>query len=166
MSDHPASDPSELTTKQLLREITILRELINAMFDGSQRITEEKFNAVTGQFNLIERQRVEQKADTKAAVDAALTAQKEAVKEQTTASERAIAKSEAATKEQLTQLSATFTQAIKGLTDILNDTKERVSKSESASQGSNGVQSKFLAIAAVCAAVGGLILNIMLNTPK
>lgn len=164
MSDHPASDPSELTTKQLLREITILRELINAMFDGSQRISEEKFNAVSGKFDLIERQRIEQKMDTKAAVDAALTAQKEAVKEQTTASERAIAKSEAATKEQLTQLSATFTQAIKGLTDILNDTKERVSKGESAAQGGSGVQSRYLAVAAVLAAGGSLLLNIFINS--
>jgi len=163
MGDQPATDPSELTTKQLLREITILRELIDAMYKGAEQITAEKFNAVTGQFELIERQRVEQKMDTKAAVDAALTAQKEAVKEQTTASERAIAKSEAATKEQLNQLSATFTAAIKGLTDILNDTKERVSKNESARQGSGDTVTKMIAIIAVCAAVAGFVLNIYQN---
>jgi chemotaxis protein histidine kinase CheA len=60
-----------------------------------------KFNQINRQLTSVEAMRVEQKADTKAAVDAALTAQKEAVKEQTSAFREAVAKSEAATTKQI-----------------------------------------------------------------
>lgn len=78
------------------------------------------------QFDLVERQRVEQKKDTKDAVDAALTAQKEAVKEQTTASERAIAKSETSTTKQLEQQQETVSTAIDALRRSIDEVKERI----------------------------------------
>jgi hypothetical protein len=78
------------------------------------------------QFELVERQRVEQKKDTKDAVDAALTAQKEAVKEQTTASERAIAKSETSTTKQLEQQQETVSTAIDALRRSIDEVKERI----------------------------------------
>ena len=142
----PVPDPTVLTTEQLHREIGALQlrmeSLIEALHDhtttlfaGLREIIEEKLRSVDRQLALVESQRVEQKSDTKAAVDAALTAQKEAVKEQTTASERAIAKSEAATTKQLEQLNQTFATAIKGVTDLLNDTKDRVSRIEAAKVG-------------------------------
>lgn len=142
----PSPDPTALTTAALHRETGVLRESIEQRFDdrdrearslarerteqftalrelllerieASDKLTEEKFTAA-------ERQRVEQKSDTKAAVDAALTAQKEAVKEQTTASDRSIAKSETATGKQLEQQQETFTTAIDGLRRSIDDLKE------------------------------------------
>jgi uncharacterized LabA/DUF88 family protein len=131
----PTPDPTILTTEQLLREVDRAKELLLATLDGLDRVTQEKFRSVDRQFSLVEQQRIEQKVDTKAAVDAALIAQKEAVKEQTTASERAIAKSEAATTKQLEQLNATFTTAINGVAASLQDCKDRVAKLESLKQG-------------------------------
>lgn len=154
----PPSDPSELTTAQILREASILRELLEANATGANSLVEQKFAAVDRQFELVERMRVEQKKDTKDAVDAALTAQKEAVKEQTTAFGLATAKSEAAMTEQLKQLNATFTAAIKGVTDLLNDTKDRISKMEAMRLGGDGVRENRRADTAILiAAVGGLV---------
>lgn len=154
----PPSDPSELTTAQILREASILRELLEANASGANAVVEQKFAAVDRQFDLVERMRVEQKKDTKDAVDAALTAQKEAVKEQTTAFGLATAKSEASMTEQLKQLNATFTAAIKGVTDLLNDTKDRISKMEAMRLGGEGaVDNRRADTAIMIASVGGLV---------
>jgi hypothetical protein len=104
-----------------------LRELVASM----GHLRDEKLVTVQTQFDLIERQRVENKADTKAAVDAALAAAKEAVKEQTTASDRAITKSETATSEQLKQMNVTFTTAVQGISGPISDLKDRVTALES-----------------------------------
>jgi VIT1/CCC1 family predicted Fe2+/Mn2+ transporter len=133
--DKPTPDPTILTTEQLLREVDRVKELTDSKIDGTIAVFAEKFISVGKQFDLVEQQRVEQKSDTKAAVDAALTAQKEAVKEQTIASERAIAKSEASTAKQIEQLGATFSTAISGVTDVLQDLKDRITRIESVKQG-------------------------------
>lgn len=153
--NRPPSDPSELTTAQILRETAILRELLETNVNGIGAVAEQKFQAVDRQFDLVERMRVEQKNDTKAAVDAALTAQKEAVKEQTTAFALATAKSEAAMTEQLKAITATFTAGITALTDAHNDTKDRVSRFESAKSGSSS------AVTGIIAAVSVFISIIM-----
>jgi hypothetical protein len=138
----PVPDPSTLTTAQLLREIEILRgsiddkvearqremlvaqELSEAKLHGEIELTAQRFNSFEALLELKELQRVEQKSDTKAAVDAALIAQKEAVQEQTIASGLSIAKSEAATAKQLDQQSVTFTTAISGVTKTSSDQKD------------------------------------------
>lgn len=166
--ERPPSDPSELTTQQILREASILRELLESNATGANAVVEQKFAAVDRQFDLVERMRVEQKKDTKDAVDAALTAQKEAVKEQTTAFGLATAKSEAAMTEQLKQLNATFTAAIKGVTDLLNDTKDRISKVEAMRIGGEGAvnnrrleSGQVLSILSFAAAVVAIIYSIL-----
>ncbi len=134
-NERPLVDPTVLTTEQLLREIARLERLMETQISGLRDLIGEKFISVETQFALIERQRVEQKKDTKDAVDAALAAAKEAVKEQTTASDRSITKSETATSEQLKQLLATFTTATSGITDNISDVKERISRIETLKQG-------------------------------
>lgn len=162
----PVPDPTVLTTQQLYREIESAREMTETLIDGLREILDEKFSSIDRQLQLVEQQRVEQKQDTKAAVDAALTAQKEAVKEQTTASERAIAKSEASTTKQLEQLSETFATAIRGLTQLVDDLKERTGRIEAIKQGatetrteSRAVTSGITAIVVAAIAAGGLILT-------
>lgn len=154
-------DPSALTTAQLHREITILRELLDALFLGAEEINVQRFAAIEKELSLVERQRVEQKSDTKAAVDAALTAQKEAVKEQTTASDRAIAKSEMAMTKQLEQLQATFATAINGVTLLLNDAKERIVKIEANKSGGDSVVTKILAGIGGAAGVIAIIIGVL-----
>jgi len=122
----PVPDPTELTTRALYREVAALRELIEERISSADGLVIEKFLSVDRQLDLVERQRVEQKSDTKAAVDAALTAQKEAVREQTLASEKAIQKSETSTTKQLEQITVTFGTALSGLTTQLDDVKARV----------------------------------------
>jgi hypothetical protein len=124
------TDPTLLTTRAILREVELLSEKVEVQLDGLREIHREKFAAIDKRFELVELQRLEQKADTKTAVDAALSAQKEAVKEQTTASELAISKSENATVKQLEQLGTTFKTTIEGVTTIVGDLKERVSRNE------------------------------------
>lgn len=130
--DHkPVPDPTVLTTDQLLRTVDALRELLETQIISLDRVTNDRFVSIESHFSVVERQRLEQKKDTKDAVDAALVSQKEAVGEQTLASEKSIAKSEAATNKQLDQLGTTFAANITGITVLLNDLKERISKIES-----------------------------------
>lgn len=135
----PTPDPTVLTTENLRREIKGLRELLEEKINGEARLLRAEIAANARlseqQFELVERQRVEQKADTKTAVDAALSAQKEAVKEQTSASERAIAKSESGTSNQLQQLGDNFKTANNGLVTSLDDLKERVGRVENRGLG-------------------------------
>lgn len=135
--NRPTPDPTVLTTEQLLREVAGAVDLVETRLKGIEDVMAEKFRSVDTQFGLVERQRVEQKKDTKDAVDAALAAAKEAVKEQTTASGLSITKSETATSEQLKQLTTTFNTAIAGLTLLLNDLKTRVERIENIKQGAS-----------------------------
>jgi hypothetical protein len=150
----PIPDPTVLTTEQLFREIGRLEKLLDSRIISVREFIDERFNSVTTQFELIERQRVEQKKDTKDAVDAALAAAKEAVKEQTTASDRSITKSETATSEQLKQLTQTFTTALSGTADALMDVKDRVSKIETLKQGGKEtVNALYIVVSALAMAV-------------
>jgi len=79
----PSIDPTLLTTEQLLREIGGLRELLLAKMavadtkmTGHFLIDTERFVQIEERFNLIERQRLEQKTDTGTSISAALDAQK------------------------------------------------------------------------------------------
>ena len=154
----PVPDPTILTTEQLLREVENLRVYVDAALGSAKELTEEKLSSTATQFEVVERQRVEQKNDTKAAVDAALAAAKEAVKEQTTAFGLATAKSENATAEQLKQLTVTFTTAIQGVTAQLGDNKTRVERIENLKQGGRET------VAGIYALVGFLVTLLVLGS--
>lgn len=104
----PVPDPTELTTKALEREIARVEERIDDLKEFVLR-----------EFESIERHRLEQKEDTKAAVDAALTAQKESV-----------AKSEAAVSKQIDQLTASIDKTTSDIRRELSEVKERVSETD------------------------------------
>ena len=151
--NRPVPDPTVLTTEALQRglqserdhtdalarrleaSIVALQALGAAQDSGAAHVAAERFRSIEEHFRLVETQRVEQKVDTKSAVDAALIAQKEAYREQTTASERAVAKSDAATVKQIEQLTLTFRAGLDGLTTLLGDTKDRVGVIEATRQG-------------------------------
>jgi hypothetical protein len=108
----------ETLNRERMEQLVALRELLEGQIAGLEALVNEKFLAA-------ERLRVEQKKDTKDAVDAALSAAKEAVKEQTTASGLSISKSETATREQLKQQQETFTTSIEGLRRSIDELKDR-----------------------------------------
>lgn len=128
------------------------RELQTKQAD-MERLRDEKFNGVAKQFALVEQQRIEQKADTKLAVDAALSAQVKAVEQQTVASERSIAKSETATSKQLEQLGTTFSTAFEGFRREIADIKERVTTVEQLKLGAQGANTGLYAVAGFIVAV-------------
>ena len=172
----PIPDPTELTDRAIAKALAAMTDYV----DGHVAVLNERLNGIdtatklrlqtmdhvpaqmdekvgnladltNERFASAERLRVEQKKDTKDAVDAALSAAKEAVKEQTTASERSIAKSEGATSKQLDQIQETFQSAIDGLRRSLDDIKEaraednrqlRQSISDVASTANGPVQQK------------------------
>lgn len=131
----PVPDPTVLTTEQLLREMEGLRRLTDAKLLAADDLNMERFRAVERLLEQSENQRIEQKSDTKLAVDAALAAQKEAVREQTLASGIAISKSETGNANQLQQLRETFTTAVAGMELRLVDVKDRIVQVEATRRG-------------------------------
>lgn len=138
MEDRPISDPSELTTAQILREVGTLRELMESRHDGSARLFAEQFSALEKQLRIADAMRIEQKKDMKDALDAALAAAKEAVSQQNASFAIATAKSETSMSEQMKQANVMFGTAIEALTTQLNDLKERIARVEAAKQGGDG----------------------------
>ena len=136
-------------TAHALERIEHAKVLRAAQFAAS----DEKLKSVDMQLALIERQRVEQKADTQKAVDAALAAQKEAVREQTTASALAIGKSENAMTKQVDQQGVTFATAIAGVANSQSDLKTRVERIENLKQGGRDTLSGIYAFAGFLAVV-------------
>jgi hypothetical protein len=151
----PIPDPTTLTT-----------EAVNAARQHTDREIRHLRELVDNQFALIERQRVEQKQDTKAAVDAALAAAKEAVKEQTAASQLSTNKSETSFTEQLKQQNVTFSTANAGLMREIGDVKERVGKVENLRQGGQDTGARMLSVVLAVVAVGSLVLAVLAFTSR
>ena len=155
----PNPDPSALATEQLIREISHATDLFTAQMKGEREKNEAaragirhefevrftglerefgvRLDGVNREFSMIEDRRKEQKIDTQVAVNAALLAAKEAVKEQTTASDKSITKSETSAADQSRQQNATFAASLKGVTDTLADVKDRVGKMENLRLGAD-----------------------------
>ena len=112
-------DRFDLEAAALTRRLSSIENEMSSRLGTLQELVDKEFE-------LVERQRVEQKKDTKDAVDAALTAQKEAVREQTVASSLATTKSETATLKQIEQLSLSFTTAVEALRRSIDEVKERI----------------------------------------
>lgn len=131
----PTPDPTILTTEQLLREIERAITLLKTEMAGHQESDSFRFDAIKERLDMIEEWRKEQKVDAKIGIDAALQSAKEASREQVAASEKAIAKSEAAMTTQSQQQYATFTESLKGLASKLDSVKERQDRFESMGLG-------------------------------
>jgi flagellar biosynthesis GTPase FlhF len=132
----PTPDPTALTTAALHRETGVLRESMDQRFADRDREARnlsrertEQFAALRelllGHIESLDRLTDERFSGSKSAVESALIAQKDAVREQTTASDRAIAKSESATTKQLEQQSLTVTTAFAELRRSIDEVKER-----------------------------------------
>lgn len=156
------SDPSALTTAQILREVFMLRELLESRLDGYDRaisllqaradkspsidvvaqnvgslekVMDEKFRSVEKQF--IERDvRVEQSSSAgQIAINAAFAAAKEGVEKQNANSALATAKSEASFVKQIDQLVNTINVTVKASDDKIDDLKARIGAIEGRATG-------------------------------
>ena len=132
----PVPDPTVLTTEALTREVGALKELLTLQIrheaEARESADTNTLDLMDREDQLIERQRAEQKVDTKQAVVDALSAAKEAVKEQTLAGDKSIEKAERNTADQISQINVTFNTAVAGIERTMNDIKERVNKAEQA----------------------------------
>ena len=171
-------DPTVLTTQLLHREISSLREIIEARLMGMDKALvllqsavdrvpsiaelnarfEERFNSISVQFK--ERDaRVEQSArESKVAVDAAFSAQKEAVSEQNKSSTAAIAKSEAATTKQIDAMGLLINASQKATDEKIDDMKARITVIESRGAGmASGFGYIATGIGIVAAIIGAIV---------
>ena len=144
------TDPTELTTDALRREIEALKELINTRITAAEELAKEKFRAIAAQLNEADKQRLEQKADTKDAVAAALEAQ-----------EKAIEKSEGHTADQIKQLSNTVDTKVQALERSHSDLKERVTTVESIKAGAQEQKTEQRAITAGQLAAIGVMITLV-----
>lgn len=142
-----ASDPSVLTTEQMLRAVANLEKQTRSLREGSIGMIEVKIDSIHREARLREAHRLELKADSEKAlstamiaaekaVQAALAAAEKARDQQTIASQLATTKSEDASKEKVQQQSETFTLAIAGLTTSVNDVKGLVGELRAEKRGS------------------------------
>jgi len=165
----PIPDPTQRTLEVLEREMTAMHEKLdtsisalgNKLDEAMEHradLTEAKFLTVSQRFDLEESWRIEQKRDSLDSLAAALSAAKEAVKEQTNASEKSIAKSETSTNEAIKQLVVTFTAAIASVERAVSDLKERVVSIESQKAGAKDNTAALYAAAAALVGVVALIV--------
>jgi hypothetical protein len=153
--------PPYLTTEELRRDVSALREILQARLDGMDRATvvlsetvnrtptaiqiavrhlqelhSEKFEGIAQQFR--ERDvRTDQAAKaSKEALDAALLAAKELVSQQNEANAQAADKAEQSTIKQIDQIGIRIDAMQTGYNDRLTELKERIDRGDGAEQGS------------------------------
>lgn len=126
--DHSESgstpDPTLLTIDALRREIAMLDSLHNAKLEAEEELTEERIGRLDEALKRFEAQRLEQKEDTRIAVNSALESQKEAT-----------AKMESAMASQIASLKSNFDTSFRSMETTLADLKDRVTTMESIKQG-------------------------------
>jgi hypothetical protein len=195
------SDPTALTTRMVLREVVILddkienldskldskieytvssirreqaalKELLESKLLDFKVVEEGKFKSIKTQLELVERQRIEQKQDTKDAVDAALIYQKEALRDQTIASGLSTSKSDTATEKRLEQLNVTMNTAFlssqKSITEMkdnfgisISDLRDRIGRMESTKVGATEQKASIRDNLGMVQTLGGIVIVIM-----
>ena len=144
------TDPTELTTDALRREIAALEKLIDTRITAAEKLAKVKFRGIAAQLNEADKQRLEQKTDTQHAVAAALDAH-----------EKAIAKSEGHTADQIKQLSNTVDTKVQALERSHSDLKDRVTTVESIKAGQQEQRTEQRAITAGQLAAIGVMITLV-----
>jgi hypothetical protein len=157
----PRPDPTRLTTDQLRRELSALREIIFTRLDGNDRATSLLSETVNRTPTVIQTEimhlrelqgerlaSVDQRFDerdvrtdqaakaSKEALDAALLAAKELVSQQNEANAAAADKAEQSTIKQIDQIGIRIDTMQKALDDRLTELKERIDRGEGSTAGS------------------------------
>jgi hypothetical protein len=122
----PIPDPTILTTEASARLEKALRAQILSEVAHLNVLFSEKFAAMQMQLSMIDARTAEQKSDTKAALDAALAAQKEAVASQTASFNKENDKTEKAATERIKSVETLLTTSTRSTDDKISDIKDRV----------------------------------------
>jgi LPS O-antigen subunit length determinant protein (WzzB/FepE family) len=137
------NDLREAQEKFLLSELSGLKTNVDTKFDG-----------IESRLQANEARRIESKEDNQKSLDAALSAAKEAVKEQATTS-----------KETTTQQNQTFTAQLGGVERSVADLKERLDRGDGRGAGQTDQRSESRSnvgmIAVVLGAIYGLVMTLI-----
>lgn len=158
----PLPDPTTLTTQQLLREITMLKEAVDTRFSAMDKaiellqkfadkspttavleqqvsaqvsLTEEKFRGVEKQFSERDKRTEQLSLADKTAIAAALQAQKEAAGAQAETNSAATAKQELAFTKLLEQIQQTQSATNRATEDKVNALTGRLDRGEGHTKG-------------------------------
>lgn len=126
--------PTELESK-----IYSLKELFDTKLQALKEVRATDHRAIREHFELIEKIRVEQKADTQLKVDDALKAVKESTAEQNKNFLAATTKSETSTTKQIDQQGQNTASITEGLNKEIGNLKERLTGIEQRSSGRGDV---------------------------
>lgn len=143
----PIPDPTLLTIDSIRREITMLENLFDTRLDAAESLVKARLERIDHLLQRSEEQRVEQKKDTKDAVDAALESQKEAT-----------AKMERSISDQISSLRSNFETEIRTLQTGRNENREAITKLESTQQGGREQRTESRAITSGQVALFGVVL--------
>ena len=180
------SDPTQLTTEQLLRELRHLRDTIETRLSAMDKATElsnenftrvptdtdkqishlkalhaEKFTGIQLQFHERDVRSAAAEDAAKVAVNAALQAQKEAAAAQNASNATAIAKSENATLKQIDGILALLGSNNIALNDKITVINGRLDRGEGKETGHTTTISSIIAISVAAAAIIGLAISFM-----
>jgi hypothetical protein len=156
----PIPDPTTLTTEQLRRELSALREILTARLDGMDRATtllsetvnrtptviqteikhlrelsEEKFDSVALQFQERDVRTAQASGAADDALKAALQAAKELVGAQGDAAAAAAVKTETSFTKQIDQIATIISTLEKAMDARITELKERIDRGEGSSAG-------------------------------
>jgi hypothetical protein len=172
----PIPDPTELTSRQIYREIASIKELFITRLEAMDKAVallqataarsptinevflqhEERFASIKTQFTERDTRTEQTSRDSKVAVDAALQAAKEAVGEQNRSNTLAIAKSETAFAKQVDQIGVQIATIQKGVDDKFEDVKGRLNLLEGMKRGSGDAWAYMLALAGAAIGIAGV----------
>ena len=159
----PLPDPTVLTTKQLLREIEGVKDLLQGQLDDRgtlsdqkilalARLMDEKFVGVGTRFDLGEASRIELSGQGQIALAAALAT-----------SEKALDKAQADTEKRIEQLNGTIDAAFVGMTVRIDDLKDRLSRAESGRTGQRDAYAGLYLAAGLVVAVVSIAVSVIVN---
>lgn len=190
--DRQTSDPTSLTTAQILREVSLVKDLVEARLDGMDKAViilqdtasrsptvqeislqnAERFSSIDKQFG--ERDvRTQQSAEAATtAVNAALQAQKESAGKQAEAFQEATSKSEQQFTKQIDQQGELLRTEVRGLVTQINELKDRFNRGEGKGEGvdKHANDSRLwigvlIAIASLMIGVCGIVIAVLLRKP-
>jgi hypothetical protein len=166
----PIPDPTALTTEASIRMEAMIRNLITSEIAHQNDLFSEKLTRVESQFSMLETRTSEQKSDMKAALDAALAAQKEGVASQTAFFKENVTKSETATTERIKGLETLLATSSKSTDDKIGDLKDRLIAIEAVKlgnvEGAEHVRSSANAIWGYFVGAAGIVLALVFHFVK
>ena len=120
---------------EVQKQVGNLKELLESKLETDRILKEEQFTKVGQRFDLLDKARIEQKADSALALNAALQSARDLYNEQTASSKEAIAKIETSTDRRFDSVALLINQNQKAADEKQQDLKERLDRTEGRGTG-------------------------------